>query len=56
MLKECFETGHYGLVILIEVEILPIFKTIALYKKASPDPNRGKTFFTDNLKDESKRD
>jgi hypothetical protein len=43
------------MVILIEVEILPIFKTIAMYKKASPDPNRGKTFFTDSLKNEANR-
>lgn len=49
MLKDCFETGFYPIVILIEVEILPVLRQICLYKKASTDQSRGKSYFTDRL-------
>jgi hypothetical protein len=49
MLKDCFETGFYPIVILIEVEILPVLRQICLYKKASTDQNRGKSYFTDRM-------
>jgi len=36
--------------VLLEVELLPILKSIALYRKAERDDNRGSTYFVELLR------
>lgn len=49
-IKEGVDTGSFAVLQFVEAEILPIIEKISLYKSESPDPDRGKTLFLDQLK------
>jgi hypothetical protein len=49
-IKEGVDTGSFGVLQIVEAQILPILEGIAFYKKDSQDQDRGKTLFLPEMK------
>lgn len=49
-IKEGVDTGSFGVLQIVEAEILPDLERVALYKSQSMDQDRGKSYFLPSLK------
>ena len=54
-IKEAVNTGSFGVLQIVESQVLPILEATAVYKAESPDQDRGKTMFLREMKDPSEK-